>query len=216
MALGLGLWAIGWACHRFARKFILESGPEARRRDPRRPILFLRAFRDERSVLGIGFSEFENRITGCLKMYGPVITLPKPGQGVPPAGAAREELGRDVPWTEAIGRLLDESSLVAVCLGRGVGLGWEIEEIARREKLWKTLFLFPPSGWRSRMKDWETFLDSMERQGYAVYLPKRYNLRKAFGFVTDRNGRLTMVHTRSSTFEYRTVISELVESIGKA
>ena len=64
---------------------------EMRKRDPRRPILFLRSFTDEAEpILGDqGGLKLETVVTHCVRPYGPFIAIGRPGE-LRPSGAARK------------------------------------------------------------------------------------------------------------------------------
>ena len=84
---------------RRAKKHLAPSAATARSRDNRPPILLLRSFRDDETrVLLSGWSAspwgtnttLEELVVDCLAGHGPVVAIGRPGEALPPLGAARE------------------------------------------------------------------------------------------------------------------------------
>jgi hypothetical protein len=152
------------------------------RRDSRAPILLLRAFSDdnmtyletERTVLGRlfgvrrafgwligrgGFTTFEELISRVLADCGPVIAIGRPGETVPPLGAARFWV-RNQDWQARVEELLEKCQLVVMILGRTSGddgLAWEIERLFAINQPEKFVLVIPPLRPRELAKRWETY-----------------------------------------------------------
>jgi len=99
----------------------------------RRPILFLRPFsRDNtegffkfRTSTGDGF---EMTVAKEMRKVGPVIAVGKPGEALPPIGAARFYIG-DEYWKPTIIEILAASQFILLVYGSTAGLLWELQQI---------------------------------------------------------------------------------------
>jgi hypothetical protein len=184
----LGLICLGWliaygwigeklqdiASSRLAigRAMALPSAEAIRKIDPRRPILYLRAFADdytfikvqERALAAQITSEdpavsFETSFTGHLANYGPVIAIGDPST-LPTEGAARAYPSN---WQDTVKKWLSEAELIVLALGNSPGVQWEMKLIADQRLISKTIFIVPPGGgtevgWRrlqSAMPEWQ-------------------------------------------------------------
>jgi hypothetical protein len=98
--------------------------------DPRPPVLLLRAFRADEgdadeALPGDVPMTFEEVITAPLTRYGPVITIGRPGERLPPLGAYREYVRED--WQRRVRERLSESSIIVAILDDTPGLQWELD-----------------------------------------------------------------------------------------
>jgi TPR repeat protein len=73
---------------------------------------------------------------------GPVVAIGNPGETLPPLGACREYHKNDA-WQGRILELAAKAGLIVVILGTSPSIRWEIQQIARRRWLDKTIFLCP-------------------------------------------------------------------------
>lgn len=145
-----------WLLHRGQRniRFSIEEITTA---DPRSPILFLRAFRDDQvklpapryTPLGRLFAIAKPRDTldhillseGTL--YGPMIALGNPNDRMPPYGAARGFFANE-HWQDAVTGLARGSLAVVISVDDTEAIWWEIEHLVGHDHLDKTLFLVHP------------------------------------------------------------------------
>jgi hypothetical protein len=125
--------------------------------DVREPILLLRSFGDDttplertsdqrswmRSVVSPAIWTLEETIEQILGDHGPVIAIGRPGESVPPTGAAREYLDGD-RWQKRVEELIGEARLVAVILGETEGLRFEYEALLRLGVLQRMILVVPP------------------------------------------------------------------------
>jgi hypothetical protein len=132
--------------------------------DMRRPILYLRPFKFEK----VGFyarsttdsmassvpAEFLHRIygrrsggtaeqffVGLLQTLGPVVAIGRPGEKIPPLGAARLYPGDD--WQGLFVKLLDRAQMVILFAGTSENFRWEMEQVFRRSPFVPTMLLMP-------------------------------------------------------------------------
>jgi hypothetical protein len=143
--------ALARSCTRVGMHELLGS-------DRRRPILFLRSFRDDQvklraeprlikrwlAGLTTGRMLLDHLLIEELSTLGPVVGLGSPGDPVPPYGAARGyfDMGK---WQEGVRYLLDQSGLVLIVLDDTPGSWWEIEQVVSRpDLLAKTIFFAHP------------------------------------------------------------------------
>lgn len=180
----LGPFGVGLAAQfmsgpmiRRGRRILQPSAAEARTADTRRPILFLRSFRDDDAEIiarvdekgNVSTDRLEEAISPPFSPYGPLVAIGKPGEPLPRFGAARAYFG-DADWKAAIARWMDEAVLLLVIPGLTKGLGWELDRIAGRGHGRKMLVMMPPpSG----------FLPWQGKVGYGWSLGTGGNLRAA-------------------------------------
>lgn len=168
MVLQVALVGVGIACFfgfsllanaflRMARRRIRLSIDELTATDPRRPVLFLRAFRDDRAVLpaprqtlmgrvlaaGVPKQTLDELLLDEGTLYGPVVALGNPQEPTPPYGAARGYFSNE-SWQQAVGRLASDALAIVVSVDDTDAIWWEIAHIVRAKLVQKTLFLLPP------------------------------------------------------------------------
>jgi hypothetical protein len=108
----------------------------------RRPVLYLRSFaRDAglfeslgdvfRLVTGFGgglfFQTHEQGLQKAVADVGPVVAVGKPKERLPPRGAARLYVEHD--WQAVVAKLVAESQLVILRIGRTEGFWWEVRHV---------------------------------------------------------------------------------------
>jgi hypothetical protein len=148
---------VGNLCIRTSRRFLRVSLEQAQATDPRRPVLFLRSFRDDAVTLrppksGFAYKLFNyterNKSLDQLLLeegtsLGPVVALGNPADAVPPYGAARVYFHND-DWRKMITYLMEEAIAIVICVDNTESLWWEIEYVSKHRYLSKTLFLLNP------------------------------------------------------------------------
>jgi hypothetical protein len=116
------------------------------------------------------FDLFEETVAWQLWRYGPVAAAADPNRSLPPLGAARNYYAHD-DWRNAIRQLIIRSPIVAVIMGTGGSLQWEIAEIDRLGVLGRTVFVLPP------VDDYESDLRLGQLLGclqlHVPYVPQR-------------------------------------------
>lgn len=160
MAGGIGgavaAWfCIDWLSRRFSARIHAEALPRAKDAlwgDNRRPILFLRSFKDDAQAVRLtpegepepedSISRLEDVIADLLRAYGPVIAVGEPGV-LPKSGAARAFYDGD-DWQEAVATWMDQSLVVVMMAGYTEGLIWEMDTLIKRGHAKKLIAVFPP------------------------------------------------------------------------
>ncbi|THV28984.1 hypothetical protein [Glycomyces paridis] len=176
LAVALMLLTISGALYRYARRQSLLDTTQKLEADNRAPIIFLRNFSDDevtirtspltrKSIMdklgGHQFERFEEILVRYLSTYGPVIAVNNPNSKQAPLGAARESLAHDA-WQATVGSRLDSSAMIVVAAAPGAvtkGLSWELEQIADRSALPRTLLVIPPYPSGQLRNRWRRFLE---------------------------------------------------------
>jgi hypothetical protein len=165
-AIALLCMAVARRLRRRARRAAMLSAEAARQLDPRPPILFLRAFRDDQVSLAaarlpllmrlidpgaIGGTLEELIVQECTWL-GPVVAIGDPSHPLPPLGVSRMYCSGDT-WQENVNALMQESARIVIVVdssaaigpdGVPTGLAWEITRLRDKGVLDKTTFVWPP------------------------------------------------------------------------
>jgi len=183
----------------FACRLRAPSAVTVLRKDSRRPILLLRAFQDDSapvenaapianwrqvwSKLGVSRPvSFEEMLHDLFSALGPVIAIGRPGELVPPLGAARFWVSHS-DWQQAVKSLLKEAQRVVLVMGplQGrEGLTWEAERILGLETPQKAVLVMPPIEEEDARSRWEKY-----REISADRLPAYQGGELAVGFDPD-------------------------------
>jgi hypothetical protein len=139
--------ACTYAMRRFAR-----SADEVRKLSGASPVVLLRSFADDgglkvRGYWGGGFflkEPFERRLSRVLSRFGPFVAVGKPGERLPPFGAARS-YENDQKWQIKVLELIRSCKLIVILAGSTTGLKWELERIINEGYHSKLLILCHPS-----------------------------------------------------------------------
>lgn len=198
--LALPLLLLALAPMTLMRRLAMRAlrGKEAN--DERPPILLLRSFTDDHIKVRARSNQrralidrmslrrwerFEEVLAAALSTRGPVLAVGQVGERLPPAlGAVRRQFSEE-EWEDRVGELMGEAQLICVTLGRTQSLAWEIDRIAQRGFLAKTVFVLPPTDRREHLErlaalgsildlDWRA-LDPSPSGGWvlAVWVEKR-------------------------------------------
>jgi len=162
--VGIGIWS--WDRAKQLRQMTAE---EARRHDKRPPALLLRSFKDDILKLKppmlsgkiIKETSFEEIIADQLWARGPVIAIGRPGEHIPPVGAARSYY-TDAEWQTQAEKMALESKVIAMIVGITKGLGWEVRRVASLNILRKLLLIFPPIPADESTERWTAFLSHVD------------------------------------------------------
>jgi hypothetical protein len=128
--------------------------------DPRPHILLLRSFADDHTAVfnsdpilryewvfgGKRIRSFEEALAAKLAAYGPVIAVGRPGEKVPPLGAARLWITED-RWQGRVEELLRSCRFVVMIVGeiKGEdGLAWEVGRLLALQEPEKIVLVVPP------------------------------------------------------------------------
>jgi hypothetical protein len=116
-------------------------------RDPRPPVLYLRSFQEDERLSGTSES-FELSLASVLRDVGPVIAVGRPGERLPPQGAARVYVS-DESWQPTVRDLMARSAVTILRAGTSRGVLWELARVV--EVVSPTRFLIAvPAELRSR------------------------------------------------------------------
>jgi hypothetical protein len=164
MAGGCGLLILpkGAACFALAKRHMLRGADEILRDGTVAPILYLRSFADDDAVTteeslrnydtGKAWSldfyteqrprAFEEIMCGGLSLVAPVVALERPGNRLPPLGAARKSVpSRD--WKGVVELLLSRCRFAVLVVGNSEGLFWEFERLLSEPNPNKILLALP-------------------------------------------------------------------------
>jgi hypothetical protein len=155
----------------YLKKYHATRARELRGRDFRPPILYLRSFGDDeqfkaRRGRGIYFDSgktFEEVIVGELKRHGPVIAIGRPGEKIPPLGAARAYVD-DESWQAEVSKLARDSRLVVLMLGGTAGVAWEFCRLVELDAHHKLVLVMPPVGEEELNRRWDSFCITVENR----------------------------------------------------
>jgi hypothetical protein len=129
------------------RRHIKLRASELRARDPRAPVLLLRAFQDDSLALGRRFLgrrvTLEQVVAKETQFVGPCIAIGEPGEKLPPLGASREYLEHS-DWKAVVQTLIGEAALILFYLGSGASLEWEFQTVMAAGARNRLLALTPP------------------------------------------------------------------------
>lgn len=134
-----------------SRRASMPTLEELRQHDPRRPAFLLRSFTLEQLP---GYSTFEEELVKEFEHVAPVVALGRPGDELPPVGAAREYVTDDSEtrpasemkaWQSRVQTLVESSAIVVVMIGPTAGLQWELRELERLDCWNRTLVIVSPA-----------------------------------------------------------------------
>jgi len=122
-----------------------------------------------------------------LSAYAPVIAVGKPGEIVPPLGAARFYVSQEL-WQDTVKAIVPLCSLVVLATGHTEGLRWELEHLVQncppeRLLLWPHVHICKWSA-EKREAEWESFL----RVCHGIFpepLPQDINRVRFIAFAED-------------------------------
>lgn len=133
-----------------AKKLAAMTATEARRSDPRRPVLYFRAFTSDQEK-GPTLPQYgattttEEALASLFRQRGPFIAIGAPGEALPLLGASRH-YASDAEWRDWVKEQLAEAQLVVIRVGCSSGLSWEVNTaLAQLAPAQLLLFLDVPS-----------------------------------------------------------------------
>ncbi len=180
IVLAVPVLLFGNTVRRLGQRMAAPTAEETLARDDRAPVLLLRTFDDDHAAelgprldkyhlafaLATGYTykeseskTFEDSLVKVLEERGPVIAIGRPGETLPPSGAARMYLA-DAEWQAKAGELLRSCRLVVLLMGRIAehpGLAWEFRQSVALGQPEKVLLLMPPVAEPEAKARWEMF-----------------------------------------------------------
>jgi hypothetical protein len=156
------------------KRLLMPRASEYRAIDRRPPVLLLRSFADDKKLVPVmsefvrttlgrhmpwDYVTFEEMLTHLFSPCGPVVAIGRPGEWVPPVGAAREWISNS-DWQLHVKQLLQECKAVVMMVGRlkaGDGLSWELEQVIQSSILSKLVLIVPPVSEKEARVRWESY-----------------------------------------------------------
>jgi hypothetical protein len=196
------------------RRKLARRGHEARRVDPRPPVVLLRSFGDDMLKVGPGQRwtrlgdwqrrgmTFERVLTRELTPFGPVIAIGRPGESLAPLGAARDYVGDDI-WQDEVARRMNEGQLIVFVVGESEGLAWELHRVHRLGLMHKLVIVFPPVDDISRR--WNT-LRGRHRESQDFTLPEAIDPRKTLALAYEADGTPVVIVGKRGEWSYETAL----------
>jgi hypothetical protein len=141
-------FAAGALLIRASRRHFTRRFEDVFAEDPREPVLFLRQFGDDDlwlkdSTLRLSFARtFEERMVRALGAIGPVVAIGRPGDHLPPPGAARIYLP-DEAWQAEVSAFIDRSAFIALQTGDTPGIRWEVGQVVSRVRPSRLILVLP-------------------------------------------------------------------------
>ncbi len=120
-----------------AQRHTVPFGPDVIASDPRPPILLLRSFADDQRI-----TREERHLEQIFKPAGPFVAIGRPGDELPPLGAARFYV-HDHEWKEFARKLMHDAALVLLMAGRTEGLAWELQTCRQTVDPRKVVLVIP-------------------------------------------------------------------------
>lgn len=142
-----------------AQKTLLKSLDELINLDNRKPILFLRSFRDDQVYLrhlkvnffvrlfdkNIQLGTLDELILDKFSHIAPLISIGNPNDIEAPIGTARKYISSEPQkWQKVILDLMTESKYIFIVIDNTEGVLWELETIMKNNFENKTILIFPP------------------------------------------------------------------------
>ena len=156
------LGVAGVATYSTGKKITAKAAAALAVRDPRPPVLYLRSFKDDSiaargsqfvaaaggavggiliSLVGALTTE-EEQLAKAVQEIGPLLTIGKPGEGLPELGASRVYV-KDEEWQVRVRELMFNARLVILRAGETAGFWWEVERVGKEIAPEKIVFLLP-------------------------------------------------------------------------
>jgi hypothetical protein len=161
------------------------------RRNRRRPVLYLRSFGADVGLFSgvcelltqlffnVRFDHPERALARALKGIGPLVAIGRPGEPLPPLGAARLYVRDD--WQRVVAGLAQASELVIFRIGRTPGFWWEVQHVLSACDPRRVLIYLPK-------KDRSTVYSAFRERSAAIFpqpLPHSTGQALFLGFDAD-------------------------------
>lgn len=149
------------------RRHFAKIGEKYLERDSRAPVLFLREFGEEHSILEDtserAGATFEQVLVDTFETLGPVVAIGQPGESLPPSGSIRLYVD-DEHWQAKVAELIERSCLVVIqARGRSQGMFWELDHVFKRVPFKRTMLAFPFQHVFSPRERYLDFRESFEK-----------------------------------------------------
>ena len=173
------------------------DAPTLLAKDPRAPILYLRSFMQEviagDNYIGVRDEDLtkksdEQLIYEVVRLVGPMIAIGRPGDPLPPIGAARVYLGPSSDWQSVIKDYLAQAQFVIVSPEWTPGVLWEgitVFQLCRPEQI--IISLLAPGAYKESRAH---ILEEAERSNVLINLPEDVGKSSFIYFDSDSTPRL--------------------------
>ena len=218
--------------HRLGQRIVMPTATQAMHRDPRPPVVLLRAFAEDATLVRAAVSgrrqllerlsplrsvRFEEALARRLDEYGPVIAVTAPGTTLPLLGAAAQATTGD-RWTELVsGWMRQAAMIVVVAAPRQVtpGLRWELNAITALGAWSRTVLVVPPWGRAETRRRWASFEPVL---GAALDRPVRLPVDSAAAVaaLVRPDGMLAVVAAEKSEWSYPAAVRAAVAHLAPA
>ena len=153
-------------------------------------VLYLRAFRTDRSIWGAVLHAFgpsggralikteEEQLADVLRPFGDLIAVGRPGESLPTPGAARIYTADD-EWQDVVKRRIKEAQLVVIKAAAGENVLWELTQAIEILNPQKLLIFFENMGLK-KYRSFRTRANSI----LAMPLPEAKQVRRWYGRVS--------------------------------
>lgn len=183
------------------RQLIATSVSEALAADARPPILLLRSFRDDGREVGLLDDDalpatLEDALVDRLSRRGPVISVGRPNESLPPLGASREYVTGD--WQQRVRQLISEAAIVVAILDRTPGLLWEIEQIFTLDRQDRLIIVAPDEGLFELSRRWRAIVGTVSTNRSELTDGRmRLSMRKTMAIVFEASGHVRRIVCRN-------------------
>lgn len=141
-SVGIGIGFVGAVLVTSARNFLALGALAGLVRDERSPVVYLRSFKSDARLLddwreafslfmGHASATYEWSLAKATAAIGPLVAIGKPGEKLPPSGAARLYVDND-HWQDVATRLVAVAKLVVLRVGRTPGFLWELRHVVEQ------------------------------------------------------------------------------------
>ncbi len=151
-------------------------------RDPRRPVLYLRAFADDERTFSTSES-FESSLASVLGEVGPVIAVGRPGERLPPQGGARLYLSEE-SWQPTVRDLMTRAALTVLSAGTSPGVLWELARAVELVQPTRFLIAVPQTLRSDDAEKWKSFC-ALAAEAMPHPLPARLDGATFISFDSD-------------------------------
>jgi hypothetical protein len=144
-SLGAVVMSLAVSTVMVGKRYRATSAQKKLAQDQRPPVLYLRRFDDDEGSLSLWsrrYTTHEQRLIAILESIGPVIALGRPGEMLPPLGAARMYLSHD-SWQATVIELLRTCSAVVIQAAPSPSILWEIEQVTQHVTPERVLIALP-------------------------------------------------------------------------
>jgi hypothetical protein len=157
----LPAWGVAVLVVRRGLRMRASAGDRVLGDDDRAPIVYLRSFTADgtvlenplssrvRSSLWARYITQEERLERTLRKVGPFVAVGDPTESLPRLGAARV-YASDEEWRTAVDELTAGAAVVLLQTGESDGLAWEVQHVVGLDSPERVILALPPPGGRKQ------------------------------------------------------------------